>query len=119
MLSPVVDYFNQEESDIFVAGQSKPLWFVYKTNGSSSTYVNLNVIINWHFKLHCRVKWKGFLSEGFTSKSGVIEGSTISPFLFVMYINGLIKCLREEGVGCYIGVNCCGCLLFADDILLL
>ena len=47
-----------------------------------------------------------------------MEGSILSPLIFVLYINDSIKCLRE-GVGCYIGVNYCGCLLFANDIPLI
>ena len=47
-----------------------------------------------------------------------MEGSILSPLLFVLYVNNLNKCLKE-GAGCYIGVNYCGCLLFVDDILLI
>ena len=69
-------------------------------------------------KLNGRVKWRGVLLEGCTIKSGVMEGSILSPLLFVLYVNNLNKCLKE-GAGCYIGVNYCGCLLFVDDILLI
>ena len=78
----------------------------------------LNVIINWYSKLNGTLKWKGILSEGFTIKSGVMAGSILSPLLFVLYINDLIECLKE-GARSYMGVNYCGCLLFADDILLI
>ena len=79
----------------------------------------LNVIISWYSKLNGRVKWKSILPEDFTIKSGVMECCIFSPLLFVLYINDSIKCLSEEGIGCYVGVNYCGCLLFADDILLI
>ena len=47
-----------------------------------------------------------------------MESSILSPLLFVRYVNDLIKCLKE-GIGCYIGVNYCGCLLLADNSLLI
>ena len=35
-------------------------------------------------------------------RSGVREGSVISPLLFRLYIDDLIKILRSAGYGCYL-----------------
>ena len=82
-------------------------------------HCSLNVIINWYTKLRGRIKWGDVLSNGFSMRSGTMPGSVISPLFFILYIHDLIKNLRLEGLGCYIGNDYCGCLLFADDILLL
>lgn len=79
----------------------------------------LNVAINWYSKLCGRVKWLGCFSSDFPIKSGVRQGGVASPFLFNLYINGLICKLRSEMLGCYLGCDYVGCLLFADDILLM
>ena len=79
----------------------------------------LNVFINWHCKLKGQLRWSGCLSSMFDIKSGVREGGVASPVLFNLYINGLIIALRSSGLGCYLGSDYTGCIMFADDILLL
>ena len=79
----------------------------------------LNVLINWHCKLLGCVRWLGALSGVFAVKSGVRQGGILSPWLFNVYVNGLISRLRNSGVGCYIFYAFIGCIFFADDMLLL
>ena len=43
----------------------------------------------------------------------------MSPFLFAVYVNDLIERLRASGSGIYIGSLFYGCILYANDILLL
>jgi hypothetical protein len=43
----------------------------------------------------------------------------LSPELFSVYINDLIKLLKQEGVGCYMLLVFIACILFADDLALL
>ena len=43
----------------------------------------------------------------------------ISPVLFCVYVDGLLKLLSNAKVGCYIGHVCVGTLAYADDIVLL
>ena len=59
------------------------------------------------------------LSQQLSVRSGVREGSTISPLIFSLYINDLVSLLKSEGYGFYLGNVYVGCLLFADDIMLL
>ena len=42
----------------------------------------------------------------------------ISPVLFCVYVDGLLKLLSDAKVGCYIGHMFVGALAYAHDILL-
>ena len=46
-------------------------------------------------------------------------GGVISPILFCVYVDGLLKLLSDAKVGCYIGHVFVGALAYADDIVLL
>ena len=41
------------------------------------------------------------------------------PFLFAVYLNGLLSELEGSGVGCYWGAHFVGAVCYADDIALL
>ena len=43
----------------------------------------------------------------------------MSPFLFAIYVDDLIDKLRQSGYGLHIGSLFVGCILYADDIVLM
>ena len=43
----------------------------------------------------------------------------MSPILFAIYVDSLISDLRQSGYGLYIGTLFVGCVVYADDIVLL
>ena len=43
----------------------------------------------------------------------------LSPILFAIYTDGLLRRLQETGVGCHMGHRFSGVLAYADDITLL
>jgi len=43
----------------------------------------------------------------------------LSPYLFSVYIDDLIKELRQSGHGIHVGTVFVGCILYADDIVFL
>ena len=65
------------------------------------------------------VRWNGVLSAKFSIFSGVRQGSVLSPFLFNIYVDDLISELESSGFGCCIGKNFYGCVMYADDVLLM
>ena len=66
-----------------------------------------------------RVRWKSFLSEPFCVSNGVRQGSVLSPFLFTVYLDGLLVELSKCGVGCHWGSSFVGAFSYADDVVLL
>ena len=65
------------------------------------------------------VKWGQARSKQFRILNGTRQGSVLSPSLWALYMDELIKRLRKLGVGCYIGGIYYGVVIFADDVALL
>ena len=65
------------------------------------------------------IRWNGQYSFWFNLSAGVRQGGLLSPVLFAVYMDPLILKLRKLTVGCKIADHFYGCLLYADDIMLL
>lgn len=70
-------------------------------------------------KLSVIVRWNGFNSGVFKVFSGVRQGGILSPSLFNLYVNTIIGILRGSDFGCHFYSCYVGCIVYADDILLL
>ena len=64
------------------------------------------------------VMWNGTRGYSFNITCGVRQGGVLSPYLFSVYIDDLIKELRQSGHGIYLGRVFVGCVVYADDIVL-
>ena len=69
--------------------------------------------------IEAKVKWNGVYSDRFNIKNGVKQGGVMSPLLFTLYVDVLIKRLINTKVGCYVGSVCSSVFVYADDIILL
>ena len=67
----------------------------------------------------CRIKWCSSLSTTFCVKNGVKQGGVLSPMLFNIYLDVLLKRLEQNDLGCHVGNRFTGCFAYADDIVLL
>lgn len=79
----------------------------------------LVILINWYGKLSVVVRWKSALSQSFRVSCGVRQGSSLSPSIFNVLMDLFIIKLRAENTGCHVGNQFLGCILYADDIILL
>ena len=66
-----------------------------------------------------RTSIRDALSFWFQIYAGVRQGGVLSPVLFAIYMDVLIVRLRDAGYGCRLLNEFYGCMLYADDILLL
>ena len=66
-----------------------------------------------------KVQWGSCRSRGFSVSNGVRQGGVLSPYLFALYLDGLLEELSNSGVGCYWGSSFVDALAYADDIVLL
>jgi len=48
-----------------------------------------------------------------------VRQCVFSPFLFVVFTDGIADKVQSLNVGCYISTMCCCIFLYADDILLI
>ena len=79
----------------------------------------VRLLLGWYCSQQTKVRWGSCVSESFCVSNGVRQGSVLSPFLFAVYLDGLLSELSDSGVGCYWGHLFAGAVCYADDIVLL
>ena len=52
-----------------------------------------------------RVKWNCTIPSTFPTSNGVKQGGVLSPILFNVSLDELMKMLLEQGLGCHIGMS--------------
>jgi len=70
-------------------------------------------------KCYACVRWGCAFSFWFGIQAGVKQGGCLSLVLFTIYMDVLIIRLKESGYGCQSQGAYFGCLLYANDIMLL
>ena len=53
------------------------------------------------------------------SNSWSAAGRVLSPILFCVYIDDVVKQLELSRMGCWVGGCYLGCILYADDLILM
>ena len=66
----------------------------------------LSVFENWFSKCFTCVRWASVHSMFLKLECGVRQGGVLSPHLFAVYIDDLVKSVSSCGSGCYIGQFC-------------
>jgi len=60
----------------------------------------------------------GQYSSFYKLTAGVRQGGVLLPFLFAIFIDGIVNKIKDANVGCYVSTVCVSILLYADDIVL-
>jgi len=126
-LRQVIEYFNQRGSTIYVAALDAKKAFdrvhhmkllnVLLTKGLPGKFVK--IIMNWYSKISAAVRWNNSVSLFFQIRSGIRQGSVLSPCLFNIYFDTLVTSLENSDLGCHIRDKYIGIILYADDIMIL
>ncbi len=125
-LLETIDYYNYNRSNVYVLmlDASKAfdrVKYCKLFNELLKRHVSpviLRILLYMYTKQSLRVKWAQHLSSIFTVTNGVKQGGVLSPILFAVYTDGLLRRLSETGAGCHIGSHFVGALAYADDITL-
>jgi retron-type reverse transcriptase len=79
----------------------------------------LTIFETWFCISETCVKWGGQISKFFKLRAGVRQGGVLSPFLFAIFLDGVVDKIKAVKMGCYNSTVCISIFLYADDILLL
>ena len=71
---------------------------------------------SWYTSPKRMVRVNGLLSSPLTLKHGVLQGSVLSPVLFLLIMDPLLKSLQNKGLGPSVGDIYAGGFIHADDI---
>ncbi|UYV72313.1 hypothetical protein LAZ67_9002589 [Cordylochernes scorpioides] len=95
------------------------LWTKLVKIGLNHRFVNL--IKCYYEDMTAAVRWNNSITEFIEIRSGVLQGDPLSPCLFLLFINDLIKIFDDSGLsGRYLpNFGNIHLLLYADDIVLI
>ena len=79
----------------------------------------VRILQNWCNKLYASVLWNGLLGNIFPILCGVRQGGVLSPLLFSVYVDDLIRELHLSGYGAYVCNLFVETIFYADDICLM
>jgi hypothetical protein len=127
ILQQVTKYFCSRGSSVYVCAVDASKAFdrinhrlLFEKLRSRNVPVCLSkLLMNWYDKLFSAVRWNSQMSGFFKVSCGVRQGGILSPILFNIYVDDLIKMLKDSDIGCHVGKAYFGCIMYADDLLLL
>ena len=127
VLKQVVDYYTKHGSNILVGFLDCSKAFdtishygiFLKMIERKVPLCFLKLMMFWYLNMKSRCIWRNVYSDYFDVLTGTKQGGVLSPRIFSMYMDALIKRLENRGIGCYIMSIFLACLLYADDICLM
>ena len=82
-------------------------------------HIIIRILLDMNEKQQVRAAWNHNFSDYFTVKNGIRQSDIISPILYTIYADELIKRLQSLNVGCHIGHLYAGVICYADDTAVL
>lgn len=126
-LQCITDYFSKEGSTVNIAFMDlskafdrvnhSVLFNKMKAMGTPDNIVQLLGI--WYSSNVSHVRWQTGLSKSYHLEAGVRQGGVLSPILFNLYVDSILTRLQSNGMGCMLGKVYIGCMMYADDLVLL
>ena len=127
LLRRVIQHFNDRSSNVYIASLDAckafdrvnhfKLFSILIKQGLPKYFIN--TIINWYSRLSIKVKWMNSLSPTLKVLSGVRQGGILSGLFFNLYVNKILTSLRSSDLGCHLNSMYVGCIMYADDLILL
>ena len=74
------------------------------------------ILHSWYSNCQCSVRLGQHISPSFTVGRGVRQGSVLSPALFLVVMDPLLRQLQSHSMGASVNNMYAGCFLHADDI---
>ena len=59
------------------------------------------LLLSWYSSQQLKVRWSHNFSDLFPTTNGVRQGGVLSPILFTIYIDDLLRSLEVSGIGCF------------------
>ncbi|VDO85816.1 unnamed protein product [Schistosoma margrebowiei] len=112
-----INFIDYEKA--FDSVDRRTLWKLFRHHGVPEKIVN--IIRNSYDGLQCKVMHVGQLTDAFPVRRGVRQGCLLSPFLFLLVVNWIMKTSTSEGKHGtkWTAQNQLHDLDFADDLALL
>ena len=79
----------------------------------------VRLLMTMYLLNNATVKWKDTKSINFSINNGVKQGGVLSPILFSVYLDPLIKNIQDSRLGCFMGNLCANVFAYADDLIIL
>ena len=74
-------------------------------------------LLNWYSDQRMCVSWNSKKSDEFPVPNGIRQGGVLSPILFTVYTDDLLRELERQGIGCYWNTeHFFGAVCYADNI---
>ena len=73
----------------------------------------------WFTSLNFHVRWNYTLSYSVNVLSGLLQGNLLSPKLFIIFMDKLVRLVVDSKLGCKVYGHYFGIIWYADDILLI
>ena len=79
----------------------------------------IRLLLDSYTRQYAYMRWNNCMSTPIKLENGVKQGGVLSPTLFCIYFDELLRRLREIDVGCHVGHMSYAAFGYADDLLLL
>ena len=77
------------------------------------------ILLTWYLNTSITVRWKNCLSESVALKAGIRQGGVLSPYLFAIFVDDVLKKLQFSKLGCRVYGLILNAIMYADDLMLM